>query len=93
MSTNRTWKNFEARLAGQSELGAVWWDLRFASLITHLLFHHTVVWGYLVYCFFCLFVRLRISQRRKKDSGVQLRTLVRLLSGQVFSNFSNFWLA
>jgi len=41
--TNHTWeKNFAARLAGQSELGAaaslkaVWWDLRLASLLTHL---------------------------------------------------------
>jgi len=35
-------KNFAARLGGQSELGAaasrkaVWWDLRLASLLTHL---------------------------------------------------------
>jgi len=36
-------KNFVARLGGQSELGAavsrkaMWWDLRLASLLTHLL--------------------------------------------------------
>ena len=35
-------------------LKAVWWDLRLASLLTH--------WFLNV---FCLFVRLRISQRRK----------------------------
>jgi len=28
-------------------LKAVWWDLRLASLLTHLLSHHTVVWGIL----------------------------------------------
>jgi len=43
LHTNHTWeKNLAAMLAGQSELGAaasrkaVWWDLRLASLLTHL---------------------------------------------------------
>jgi len=55
-----------AKLVGNSELGtrlghsdlgaaastkAIWWDFRLASLLPHLLLsHHTVVWGYLVYC-------------------------------------------
>ena len=43
-------KTFEARLGGQSELGAVaasrkavWWDLHLASLLTHLLEHSFLV--------------------------------------------------
>jgi len=40
----------------------------------------------------CLFVRLRISQRRKNDSGAKLRTFVRLLSGMSLSHFMvNCW--
>jgi len=30
-------------LGASALLKAVWWDLRLASLLTHLLFHHTVV--------------------------------------------------
>ena len=34
---NRTWeKNFAARLGGQSELGALWWDMRVACKRTCL---------------------------------------------------------
>jgi len=40
-----------------------------------------------------LFVRLRISQRRKKARGVKFCTRVGLLSGQVFSPFGKDWLA
>jgi len=50
------------------------------------------MWGYLVYCVcFCLFLRLLIFQRRKKTGGVKLRTLLRLLSRQVFSHFGELW--
>jgi len=56
-------------LAGHSELGAaallkaIWWDLRLASLLMHLLSHHTVVWGILsllcvIFFFVCFFVSL-----------------------------------
>ena len=39
---------------------------RFVMLL-FLLSHHTVAWGYLVYCMFvCVFVRLWISQQRKE---------------------------
>jgi len=31
--TNLTWENFAERLGGQSELGAVWWDLRLADAV------------------------------------------------------------
>jgi len=42
---------------------------------------------------FCLFVWLRVSQRRKKDSGVKLCMRVQLLSGHVLSHFGELWLA
>ena len=46
--------------------------------------HHTVVWlGYRL----TVFVRLRISQQRKKDSDVKRRVLLRLLFGKRFSHF------
>ena len=65
-------------LGRQSELGAaastkaVWWDLRLASLPTHL--------------FFGFFVRLWISHLWKKI-GAWNFVCVGLLSGQVFSHF------
>ena len=51
--------------------------------------------GYFVHClfFFVFFVRLRISQRRKKARGVKFCTRVGLLPGQVFSPFGEHWLA
>jgi len=49
--------------------------------------------SFTVCLFVCLFVRLRISQRRKKGSGVKLCRLVRLLSGMSFSHFDELWLA
>jgi len=57
--------------------------------------HRTEVWGYLVYCVFYLFVRLRISQRRKleRDRGVTFCMRVRLLSGHKVSPFGERWLA
>jgi len=39
----------------------------------------------------CLFVQIQISRRRKKDSGVKLRMLVRLLSRMNFSHFGELW--
>jgi len=52
--------------AGHSELGAAastkaeWWDMRLASLLTHLLPPpHTE--GYLVYCFFVFFLSFCLS--------------------------------
>jgi len=48
----------------------------------HLLSHHTVVWGYLVYCvcFLCVYgYGFADLSRAEKDSGVKLCMLVRLL--------------
>jgi len=115
MTNVRSWKQISklaATLGGQSELWAavstkaVWWDLRLASLLTHLFFksHHTVVWGrYLVYCafvclfffvFFVLFVcTVADFSAVEKARGVKLCTGVSLLSGQVFSPFGEDWFA
>ena len=42
--------HMQLELGAAALLKAVWWDLHLASLLTHLLSHHTVVWlGYLVY--------------------------------------------
>jgi len=58
--------------------------------------------GYLVYCvlvflfaclFVCLFVRLQIFSAAEKDRGVKFCMRVGLLSGQVFSNSGELWLA
>jgi len=55
----------------------VWWDLRLASLLTHLFFVCTVT----------------NFSAAEKDSGVKLHMLVGLLSGMRFSYFVKFWLA
>jgi len=62
------------------------------AVVVLLLCHDTVVWGDSLLCvclfFVCFFVRLRISQRRKK-MGMKPNMLVRLLSAQVFSHFGD----
>jgi len=50
------------------------------------------IFSLLCVCFF-LFLRLRISQRRKKDRGVKFCIRVRLLSREVFSHFGELWIA
>jgi len=61
-----------------------------------ILSHHTVVWGYLVYCLFCLlfvFCTVTDFSAAEKARGVKLCMRVGLLSGQVFSPFGEDWLA
>jgi len=50
-----------------------------------------------MFLFVCLLACLHVCtvtdfSAAEKDSGVKLRTLVRLLSGQVFSHFGELWL-
>ena len=53
----------------------------------YLLSQHTVVWWDNLVC--CVFVcTVTDFSAVKKDSGVKLHTLVRLLSGMIFSHFS-----
>jgi len=67
---------------------------------TDLLSHHTVVWGYLVYCVFvchfgfCLFLcTVTDFSAAEKAKDVRYCTRVGLLSRQVFSTFGEHWLA
>ena len=54
-----------------------------------LLAHHTVVWGYLVYCMFvCTIADLSAAE---KDRGMKFCMHVRLLSWQIF-HFGELWL-
>ena len=48
--------------------------------------------GYLVYCLFFVCTVTDFSAV-EKDSGMKVRTLVQLLSGQVFFHFDELWLA
>jgi len=60
-----------------------------------LLSHHIVVWlGYLVYCMFVYLLVCTVTDfsAAEKDSGVKLRTRVRLLSIRILSYFGELWL-
>ena len=61
-----------------------------------LLSHHTVVWGYLVYCVFvsfCLFVcTVTDFSAAEKGRDVKFCTRVQLVSRQVFSHFGELCL-
>jgi len=65
-----------------------------------LLSHHTVVWGYLVYCFclfflffFVFFCTVTDFSAAERARGVKFCTRVGLLPGQIFSHFGDDWLA
>jgi len=55
-----------------------------------LLSHHTVVWGYLVFCMFvCTVTDFSVAE---KDRGVKFCVRVRLLSRLILSHFGDLWL-